>query len=143
MENLIPHPDHLEVIIITSTPQEVSALLSNDLKLRMEVINSVPVICFVSQVADVSFFIHLNFPELRFKGTGWVVQEMISLKLVLKDAAVTDLIVGTRSIQINPEDSMEIKSAMYKQKNLTAGEVNAAVDHLYDAEFPDQEFLRY
>jgi len=116
-----------------------SAPRSDDQNYLLRIVNSVPVLVFLFEEQDDSFFKEINYPQILGRAdTDWIDQSKIRLTIIEKSVTGDKVI---EQIHLSPADSDILRQTCRDQLGRTADYVNSCIKHIYDMEHQD-EWLR-
>ena len=116
-----------------------SAPRSDERNYLLRIVNSVPILVFLFESPDDSFFKEINYPEILERAdTDWIDQDRILVTLVEQNGSANNVI---EKILLSPSDSDTLRQACRDQLGKTANYVDSCIAHIYDIEHQD-EWLR-
>jgi len=134
--------DHVEILPVDHGLNIIvhgkfnSAPRSDDRNYLLRIVNSVPVLVFLFEDQDDSFFKEINYPEILERAdTDWIDQPSIQVTLLEKNGSANNVI---EKILLSPSNSDALRHYCRDQLGKTAEYVDSCIAHIYDAEHQDE-----
>ncbi|MCF2447033.1 hypothetical protein L0657_23975 [Dyadobacter sp. CY345] len=120
-------------IIVNRHP--IGPLKEQDPKYILRIVNRIPVLVFLGDNPEDSFFKEINYPLiLQRADTDWVDQPQIKISLVSKDANGNNESAASEEILLSPSDSGRIRESCKNQIGKTAEYIESSIIHIYGRE---------
>lgn len=129
---IYPTDNALNIIV---NRQPLGPLKEQGPKYILRIVNHVPVLVFLGQNPEDSFFKEINYPViLQRADTDWVDQPQIKINLISKNATGENAATLTEEIQLSPSDSAQIRESCKNQIGKTAEYIESSIIHIYGRE---------
>lgn len=116
--------------------------VSTEIEYGLKLINDIPLIIFRFADPEENFFVPINYPALlKSENNGWI--NKLPIVFALRRFLMPDTLDVRKPLLINLSisDSEILKEACLAQSGKSVEWVDAAIDHIYDNDVKDYEWL--